>query len=206
LSEGEHEISELVDLWPISIEIGEQELFSLWGEGGGEQDLVLARDDRLIVAGSLADLYAHVAHEVTNIRALPTYPGLEEALRNESWPTQYIYARYSFDRILDPRNLDVGSWSREQANEMLNALNLLWDIANSIDDRDLTASLRAGGGPMANLADYLTAAEGLLAFERPSGEEIVDRIQSTFMSDAVLAALPQFETAVRTIFGSCIRW
>jgi hypothetical protein len=206
LSEGERKICELIDLWPISIEIDEHELFSLWGEGGGERDVVLARDHRLILAGSLAGLYARASHEVTNIRALPMYPGFEEALRNESWPTQYISARYSFDRIFDPRNLDVGSWSREQADEMLNALNLLWDIANSIDDPDLIASLRRGGGPMSDLADYLTAAKGLLAVERPSGEEIVDRIQSTFMSDAVLAAVPQFQTAVRSILGSCIRW
>jgi hypothetical protein len=206
MSQPDQNICDRVAIWPIAVEIGGQEWFSLWGDGGGETDLLLAQDDRLILSASLRVLYERVTREQSNMRAVPMFEGFIEALRNQTWPTSYVDARFPFDRVLDPRNLDSSQWSAVEGDEFLSCLNLLWDVAHSINDSDLDAALRRGGGPMSDLADYLTAARGLTAYQRPTIEEVGGRLRSTFMADAVSAAVPVYGAAVERVFTSCIRW
>ena len=198
-------ICELLAIWPIRLIFADRDWFTLWGGGGTDDDLVLAENTSLILSASLEAMYAHVGTTRSNMTQLPMFETFIDAIRVAAWPVSYIAHEYPFAMV--PQWLRHNdTWSYEEADATLGALNLLWDIGRSTGTRSIVDALRPGGGILGNFLDDLYAAEGLLAKVRPPVDEVGRRVSARIPLWGGESLAIEFEAAVRTIREVAVEW
>lgn len=173
---GGHAIDQfaLVCLWPITITVDDERWFTIWGDGAGEKDVLLAAEGHLVLARSLSVLYEWVLGSQSNLRSMPMGGAFIDAVTNAQWPTDRVDGEYELSPI--PQWLRAGwsGWSAAQVDTTLNTLNLLWDAAQSIDNRSIVDVLRPNGR-LGEFLDDLYQVEGLLQPDRPAEADIAAR-------------------------------
>lgn len=154
---------ERCSLWPIRIDLPIGGGYTLWGSGGGEQDLLLASPSArggtrmLLLFARWPLLGSFVASESScNLSATAGFGALAGAWRAaDPGPSRLPVKRFSFVKVRQWMERARWDWPRGDCATVLDALNLLWDTARTIDDRDAASALR-GDAPLAHLADALT--------------------------------------------------
>lgn len=152
------DVFERLALWPLRLQFVEKEGFGLWGSGDDQEgeDHVLTVAGRLVLMPTLAELRRFVAADITNPMVhLPGYAELRELLGDETVqlsPALTVNYSHALATMTKPSD----EWTRDDASDVLDALNLLYDIARALEERDMTERFHTG--VYRALADQLTFA------------------------------------------------
>ncbi|MFH1464206.1 MAG: hypothetical protein ABIO70_07455 [Pseudomonadota bacterium] len=129
---------------------------TLWGGGGGEKDLVLAHAGRALLFPDLAAMWAPVrAAEPCNMACLDGYQRLAAALDP---PPDVNPLHHPLTDILRWMSAPRWRWSPTRCATVLNGINLLWDLASTLERDDLRARLRPSA-PLGSVSNVLTFAD-----------------------------------------------
>jgi len=148
------ETFENAGIWPVEVRFPHVAGTTLWGDGNSPQgtDRCLAVDDEVVLFETLGALAAFVGGPiVSNLTNTPGY----EAIRRVAaagWPTDVD--RVDFTALLRTVREPPASWPRSAVAEVVDSLNLLSDLRDSVDIVPLPAS--AGPSGYADLVDRLT--------------------------------------------------
>jgi hypothetical protein len=148
-------------LWPIRVELRGRRGLTLWGNGGNEDDLVLAADSHLLLFTSAPLLRDFVRCDAScSLTGLTGYHELQHALRSDlaNVPLDPVntFALADVEHWLSASRWD---WDLARCASVLDGLNLLWDTANTLGDEATRGSLRRDTGVLGRLADALTFVE-----------------------------------------------
>lgn len=122
---------ESAEVWPVRVEILDAKGVTLWS--GGESDLLLAADHRVLLFGSTGQLRHFVLSGArTNLDERPGYADVRRYLRGNSDKRLRIDGR-DFSLNATVSILLDGRITNANQTQVLDSLNLLWDIANTVD-------------------------------------------------------------------------
>lgn len=150
---------ELAEVWPVRLTFLTASGLTLWGPAGEQdgQDRVITLDDRLVLCGSEVKLRAFIARdEASSMSGLPGYERLRLRVRDG---TASIEEQVAFDYRAVAHALvwPPERWDLEACSALVDALNMLADLAEALQDGEL-------------LARFVR----LTAIPRPSGVGAVD--------------------------------
>jgi hypothetical protein len=180
-------------LWPIHVELPGKAGLTLWGGGGGDDDRLLAEGDHLLLFTEPALLQDFVRRDVrSNLTELLGYQSMQRAL-------QPAAANLQLEPVIEFSLVEVGhrlaavrwDWDVSDCASVLDGLNLLWDVANTLDEALIRSSLRRETGVLGRLADALTFIE-----EKDIAETLA-RLERTAIEEAYRAVLSQ--VSARTV-------
>jgi hypothetical protein len=202
------DLCERFGLWPISLALSDGQWFTLWGDGTTEEDdVVLASGGRLVLYGSLDELYADVAAQESNVSALPIFDSFLEFLREGLWPMSYVAAAYPLASIPSWIRNGPSTWSLSQVEDTLDGLNLVQDAAWSVGNAAAADTIRPEGS-LRGFWESLYDVTGL----SPPVEWLTDaekrlRIPTLLArwDNDVLALAAAVEEAVDSVFTPAIR-
>jgi hypothetical protein len=137
------QLFERAGVWPVHLTFLSASGLTLWGPAGGSEgrDLVLTRGGRLVLAGSAAALRAFIAEdEASSLAGLPGYDLLRQAVQNGTVrlddPTAFDYRAVAHALDWPPDR-----WDRDSFSALVDALNMLGDLAAALQDKELLAVL-----------------------------------------------------------------
>lgn len=153
-------------MWVVRIEFADVSGVTLWS--GDDADLLLASDHRLLLFTSTWQLRHFVLSGArSNLEQRAGYERLRSYLKGSSDRRLRIDDRtYSFPRLV--RTLALGRVTQRNQSEVLDALNMLWDIVNTVEVRSARRILVSPR--MRKLFDTLTFVE--LGGSRPMSEAL----------------------------------
>lgn len=144
---------ETARIWPIELRFPHAAGTTLWGDGNSPDgsDRCLVIDDVVVLFETLGALAAFVAGPISsNLSNTPGY----ETFRQQAavgWPTDVD--RIDFTALLLTLREPPASWPRAAAAEMVDSLNLLSDLYNSVE--------RGPSPPSVSPSDYAEFADRL---------------------------------------------
>lgn len=146
---------ETAELWPVRLELLDAKGVTLWS--GGERDLLLAADGRVLLFGSTWQLRHFVLSGArTNLDERPGYVSVRRYLRTSTDKRLRIDGRdFSLNATLS--NLRDGRVTEANQAEVMDSLNMLWDIATTVDHAEATRAMREPR--MRRFLDELTFSE-----------------------------------------------
>ncbi len=154
------DLSERIGIWLIELRWNNQGNVTLWARAN-EEDWLLAVGKRILVFSYVSRLLAFVSADTSsNLSNLSGYHQLRNLIDDMGdgggWQP---YATCDFDRVLQLLSEEVwANWSLESCNEVLNALNLLWDAAVTLGEETLIAGMK-GTQPLGEFMNTLTFIE-----------------------------------------------
>lgn len=182
----ESETFENAGIWPIEVRFPHVAGTTLWGDGNSPDgtDRCLAVDDAVVLFETLGALAAFVAGPIVSSNLTNT-PGYEVVRRVAAagWPTDVD--RFDFTALLRTLREPPASWPRSAAAEVVDSLNLLSDLRDSVDAGPLPAS--ASPSDYADLVDRLTFLSPDEELATVLGNLDFERIVATV--DAVVGAV-----------------
>ena len=179
-------------VWPLWLVLPGGAGFTLWGDAlWGDDDIVLAAANRLVLGATRESLVEFVLAEPNvNFRGRRGYVQLQAALSDggrfdpEATTVSAVAMVPAWMREA-PQN-----WSRTEMSDAIDALNMVWDIAHTIDDAATVAALTRNGGALGVFLDALYDAGGIL--DKPSDVNFVDDFELPGLAgelDVVLARI-----------------
>jgi hypothetical protein len=170
---------EQVGVWPVRLTFLSRTGLTLWGPAGNEdgRDLVLTRDGRLVLTGSEAALRAFVAQdEASSMAGVPGYQLLRQRLQDGTVRLDEPTA-FDFRAVAHALDWPADRWDRDSFAALVDALNMLGDLAEALDDDELLARLdsREYVAQLERLT-FLTddeVAEAAVALDRPLLRQVV---------------------------------
>jgi hypothetical protein len=151
------DLSEECKIWPIGIRLFSSRLFlTLWGEALGDDDLILADERGFLLFSTLPRLSAFVFHPCkTNMSSRPGFLRLKRQLGARPWGRSDVFIHRMDEVYKTLLEFDALHLTRGTRSQIVNCLNLLWDVACNRNDQDAKALLQ-GRSPLARLLDVLT--------------------------------------------------
>jgi hypothetical protein len=143
-------------VWPVLVDL-DGDAYTLWGPAGGERDLLLTVGGELRAFRRWSDLVAFVLqNRPSNFSTAAGYVTLQEILAQPVRSAPDCLAHYPLG--------EVAVWLRRRRHEpwplALDCMNLIWDAARTVGDRQVMRALERGGGPLSDLMDALAFADG----------------------------------------------
>jgi hypothetical protein len=129
---------ERAELWPVGLTFIESGGLTLWGSGGAPdgRDRLLVDAGRLVLLPSPARLGEYVSRDTSSaLASLPGYPVLREhvAMPHPLAPV----VEHDYRAVAAVLQGSADAWTREDCSDLLDALNMLSDIALALEDDDL---------------------------------------------------------------------
>ena len=140
-------IWEQTGLWPIALRLDSGMWFTVWGSGGGEEDVLLAIEHHLVLSRSVLTLYERLRRGMSgNLGGLPNFGtflgGMPSLSAEHEVALQYPLAEVALWLQKGPATLSLS-----QIDATIDSLNLLWDAARTIEDDAIVGMLRPGRRP-----------------------------------------------------------
>lgn len=134
-------VLEAAETWPVRLELLDARGVTLWS--GGDKDVLLATDRRVLLFGTSWQLRHFVlSGALSNLEDRAGYTQLRRYLRGTSDKRLRIDDRaFSFDRVI--ASMSKGRITRGNQAQILDSLNVLWDVANTVDSTAAKRILRA---------------------------------------------------------------
>jgi hypothetical protein len=184
------EILESAGLWPVEVRFPHFAGTTLWGDGNSSNgtDRCLAVDDEVVLFETLGALAAFVAGPIaSNLTNTPGYETIRRVPATE-WPTDVD--RIDFTTLLRTLREPPASWPRSAVAEVVDSLNMLSDLHDSVDRGPSAAS--ASPSDYADFVDRLTFL---------SPDEELATVLSDFDFDGIVAAV---EALVGAVEARCV--
>ena len=146
------------EIWPVFLRFPSLAGYTLWGNGGEVEDMVLARDHHPLVFPDPVALAAFVAQDqVSNMASLPGYGDLRKAaaLPGKVWKSSAV--AYRFDLALELANDAPEGWDMGTVATMGDVLTMLSDLARTVGDPQ-ALSLLDDASPLGHLSSALAMA------------------------------------------------
>lgn len=137
-------------IWPLKVRLLGKTGYTLWTQlsDENETDVLLAIGENILLFKTFKSMTDFVASgSASNIAATKGYRNLFELII-KGRDSQELFApdnNYDFNRTGEI--LKAGHWERWTINnsaKVLNALNLLWDMAKTLDDLEIIDSMKRG--------------------------------------------------------------
>lgn len=130
----EMDVYESCSLWPIQIGIDKIDYYTLWGSGGDSTDLVMAIDKQLCLFRRQDALMIFIKNgEKCNFSELPGYASLRRCIMHFDFFQVTLY-RFDISEPLSWLKEPNRPWDEKRCRQILDCLNLFWDIANTLND------------------------------------------------------------------------
>lgn len=132
---------EAAETWPVRLELLDARGVTLWS--GGDKDLLLASDRRVLLFGTSWQMRHFVlSGALSNLEQRAGYRKLRSYLHGTSDRRLRIDDRaFSLNGVI--ASMSEGRITRGNQAQILDSLNLLWDIANTVDSTAAKRVLRA---------------------------------------------------------------
>lgn len=131
------------EIWPVFLRFPDVAGYTLWGNGGDVDDLVLARDNHPLLFPDPVALAAFVAQDQdSNLALLPGYEDLRKAaatLPGKVWKSSAV--AYRFDLALEAVNEAPDGWDMGTVATVGDVLSMLTDLACTQADEEVVALL-----------------------------------------------------------------
>lgn len=143
-TEGSDRLFERAELWPVRLRLRSASGLTLWGSARSddERDRVLTSARRLVLLASEQELWRCVHSPAPNeLRVLKGWRILQEGLQDApiSWLAPVFTCDYP---AISGALLTRETWCHARSEELLNALNLLTDIARTLQLAELAEAMR----------------------------------------------------------------
>lgn len=135
------DLFELAGLWPVRLTFLQASGLTLWGPAGDEEggDRVLTLDGRLVLSGSEMELRAFVARDAASSMAgLPGYERLRQRVRDGAAALEEQVA-FDYRAVAHALDWPPQRWDLEACSALVDALNMLADLAEALQDGELLA-------------------------------------------------------------------
>jgi hypothetical protein len=146
---------ESTGIWPVTIGIGGQAGWTLWASTEND-DYVLAAEKQILLFRTCHALKEFVVdNQSNNLATLPGYEAFRTACLTAPSMALEPYARYDLTDLIHIMDEDWIEWNREQVSVALDALNILWDMAITVDEHD-AIRLMSGDAVLGTVMNVMT--------------------------------------------------
>ncbi|HEX2026714.1 MAG TPA: hypothetical protein VHF25_01810 [Nitriliruptorales bacterium] len=152
-------VFERAALWPVGLTFLHSHGLTLWGSGGDPEgrDHVLTVEGELVLCANGQVLQAFVAGDTTSsLAGLPGYEHLRAWARTYAGPVEPELA-FDYRAVAASLEWRTDRWDRDAAGDLLDAMNMLYDVAAALDEHELLEQFDAGA--YGALVDQVTFVE-----------------------------------------------
>lgn len=133
-------------VWPIHVKVGPTYGYSLWGRTQASRDRVLCVDHKLILVRDLHDLLPVAVHSPnSNFRKFAGYSIALTAIQEGKFFSHGDVNKFDFNECEDLLALAPGTrLTLKRIGKIVDLGNMLMDMSNTLQDRELCQSFRKG--------------------------------------------------------------
>lgn len=147
---------EQAELWPLRLTFLDIDGVTLWGTAGAadSRDRLLVESEQLVLADDPATLRRYIADDTHSVLAgLPGYEWLRERAQLDTVTLQPVLA-FDYRAVAASLTRPPDAWTRDDCADLLDALNMLSDIADALADDELQREFDLA--PFTTLQEHLT--------------------------------------------------
>lgn len=152
-------VFEYAALWPVGLTFLRSHGLTLWGSGGDKEgrDHVLTVEGELVLCADGQVLQAFIAGDPAgSLSGLPGYERLRAWARTHTGPVEPVVA-FDYRAVAAALDRARDRWDRDAAGDLLDAMNMLYDVAAALDEHELLEQFDAGA--YGALVDRVTFVE-----------------------------------------------
>lgn len=129
-----NDIFEESALWPIKIGLDNIEYYTIWGNGGDTKDFIMAVGNEICLFKKEYTLLVFIRESrACNLTSLPNYESFRAwTLDRESFGSNIHY--FDITEALAALKEPTWRWSEKKCDQVLDCINLFWDIANTTEN------------------------------------------------------------------------